>query len=274
MKHITLNNGTKVPMLGLGTYNIGKTENDVYVAIRFALDAGYRHIDTAAMYGNEVPIGKAIKESGIPREEIFVTTKLWGDDVINNNVQKAFEKSLKKLDTDYIDLYLVHWPVKGKHVWAWQEMERIYISGKAKAVGVSNHMIHHLTDLLQIANIVPAVNQVELHPYLVQQDLIDFCKQRNIAPEAWSPLGSSKTNLLDEETLTAIAEKYEKTAAQVILRWNIEKGCLTIPKSSDPERQAANIDIFDFELSPEEIQAIDSLDKSSRTGVHPDEIEF
>lgn len=274
MQNTLLNNGIEIPMLGLGTYKIGQTDQDVYRAIRSALEAGYRHIDTASMYRNEAPIGKAIRESGIPREDIFVTTKLWGDDVVKNEVDKAFDKSMQALNLDYVDLYLVHWPVKDEIVSAWQEMEKIYASGKAKAIGVSNHLKHHLEEILDTARILPAVNQIEMHPYLILDELVEFCAENLIVCQAWSPLGSNKVPLLEERILNEIGEKYAKSAAQVVLRWNIQREVVAIPKSSNKERQAANFDIFDFELSTEEMQLINSLDKNYRTGIHPDEIEF
>lgn len=261
-------------MLGLGTYRIGKTDKDVYNAVRTALDVGYRHIDTATLYRNEAPVGKAIRESRIPREDIFVTTKLWGDDVVKDEILQAFDRSMQLLDIGYVDLYLVHWPVKGKLVSTWREMEKIYASGKAKAIGVSNHLKHHLEDILEVANVPPAANQVEIHPYVVLNDLVDFCAEYNIICEAWSPLGSNKVPLLEEKILKGIGEKYGKSPAQVVLRWNVERGVIAVPKSSDKERQAANLDIFDFRLTPEDIQLISSLDKNYRTGIHPDEIEF
>lgn len=274
MEYTLLNNGIEIPMLGLGTYRIGRTDEDVYNAIRTALDVGYRHIDTATLYVNEAPIGKAIRESGIPREDIFVTTKLWGDDVVKDEIPQAFDRSMQLLDIGYIDLYLVHWPVKGKLVSTWREMEKIYASDKAKAIGLSNHLQHHLEEILDEANVLPTVNQVEMHPYVVLDDLVEFCTDNTIVCEAWSPLGSSKIELLEESILKGIGEKYGKTAAQVVLRWNIEREVIAIPKSSNGERQAANLNIFDFKLTSEEVQLINSLDKNYRTGIHPDEIGF
>lgn len=275
MKYATLNNGVKIPFLGLGTYKIGANDAEVYRAVRSALDTGYRHIDTAAMYGNEIPVGKAIRESGIAREEIFVTTKLWGTDVVNNNVPGAFEKSLHNLNIGYIDLYLVHWPVKGKLVFAWREMEKIYHrSGDVKAIGVSNYLQCHLKDVLKEASVVPSVNQMELHPYLIQREEVDYCLDNGIRPEAWSPIGSNKILLLKEPVLADIAGKYGKTPAQIVLRWDIDRGVVSIPKSSDSRRQAENFNIFDFTLSEEDIRAINALDKGYRTGMHPDKIEF
>lgn len=274
MEYTLLNNGIKIPMLGLGTYKIGKTDKEVYNAVRTALDLGYRHIDTATLYQNEAPIGKAIRKSGIPREDIFVTTKLWGDDILRSRIHQAFDESMQLLDIGYIDLYLVHWPVKDRLVSTWREMENIYVSGGAKAIGLSNHLQHHLEEILDVASILPVANQVEMHPYVVLDDLVDFCEENAIVCEAWSPLGSNKAPLLEEKMLREIGEKYGKSSAQVVLRWNIERGVIAVPKSSNKERQAANIDIFDFKLTPEEVQLINSLDKNYRTGIHPDEIGF
>lgn len=274
MKTFTLNNGVSIPALGLGTYKMGKTDKEVYDSVRTALDAGYRHIDTAAFYKNEIPIGKAIRDSGIAREDIFVTTKLWGTDVLSENIVGAFEGSLRNLGFDYVDLYLVHWPVRGKVVSTWMEMEKIYASGKTRAIGVSNHLVHHLEEILQHSSVVPAINQMELHPYLSQTEVVDYCKQKGIIPEAWSPLGSTKIPLLENEVLKDIAGKYGKSVAQIILRWNIEREIVVIPKSAHADRQKENIDIFDFELSSEDVALINSINKNHRTGIHPDDMDF
>lgn len=274
MKHIKLNDGNMMPMLGLGTYKIGWTDVDVYNAIRTAIDAGYRHIDTATLYKNEAPIGQAIRDSGIPREELFVTTKVWGSDIISGNTHKAFDLSLKLLDIDYIDLFLVHWPVRGKEAATWLEMEKIHATGNTKSIGVSNHLKHHLEKVLEVATIIPVANQIENHPYLVLNDLISFCKENDIVCEAWSPLGSSKVPLLEESILMEIGNKYKKSTAQIVLRWNIDRGVVAIPKSANANRQAANLDIFDFELTKEDINKINSLNKDYRTGMNPDDMEF
>lgn len=274
MKSIELNNRIAIPVPGLGTYRLGRNDAEVEHAVRSALDAGYRHIDTATLYGNEKPIGKALRESGIPREELFVTTKLWGSDILQGRITKAFDESRQKLDIGYVDLYLVHWPVKGKIVEAWHEMEKIYESGAVRAIGVSNHLIHHLEELLDVADVVPAVNQVELHPYLVMQELQDYCHERNIVVESWSPLGSSKVPLLTDPVLLDIASKKGKSTAQVILRWNLQKGLLPLPKSSNEIRQRENITLTDFSLTEDEMTMVDMLDRNERTGVHPDEIGF
>ena len=269
-----LNNGVKIPVIGLGTYRIGRTDEETYQAVHKALEAGYRHIDTATLYMNEKPVGRAIRESGIARKDIFVTTKLWGSDILSNRIQEAFEGSLSNLGLDYVDLYLVHWPVKGKLVSTWQAMEQIFHSGRARSIGLSNHLVHHMEELLREAAIMPAVNQMELHPYLTQKDVVAYCKRKEIITEAWSPLGSSKIPLLQEEKLKDIGEKYGKSSAQVVLRWNVEHGFVAIPKSSVAHRQIENIDIFDFQLTTEEMSQIDALNRDYRTGIHPDKISF
>lgn len=273
MDYKKLNNGVEIPMLGLGVFRM-EDEKEAYNSIRKAIDLGYRHIDTAKVYENEEPVGRAIRESGVNRDEIFVTTKLWNEDITNDNAQKAFEASLKKLGLDYVDLYLVHWPIKDKYVSVWKEMEKITQSGKARAVGVSNYQEKHLKEIIDFKSLVPAVNQVELHPYLSQKPLVEFCTQHDIHVESWSPLCANKNNLLQEQSLKEIGDKYSKTAAQVVLRWNIERGLIVIPKSSNPKRQAENLDVFDFSLTVEDMQKIDALNKDMRVGSHPDEVGF
>ncbi|MBF6628601.1 MAG: aldo/keto reductase [Proteiniphilum sp.] len=274
MKTIQLNNGIEIPSPGLGTYHLGRNDEEVYRAVRHAIEVGYRHIDSAAFYDNEEPVGKAIRESNVPREELFITTKLWGSDIKENHIEKAFENSLHRLNVGYIDLYLVHWPVKEMIAATWKEMERIYQSGRVKAIGVSNHLIHHLETLLQQAEIIPAVNQVELHPFLVMQELQNYCSEKGIVVESWSPLGSSKIPLLTDSRIEEIATRKGKSTAQVILRWNLQKQIIPLPKSSDWQRQHENFSLFDFSLTADEIVEIDRLDRNHRTGVHPDEIAF
>lgn len=269
-----LNNGIDIPVVGLGTYKIGLTDEETYRAVRMAIDNGYRHIDTATLYVNEHAVGKAIQESGIARENIFVTTKLWGSDILSGRIQEAFEGSLLNLGLDFVDLYLVHWPVKGRLNFTWQAMEQIYHSGKARAIGLSNHLVNHIEELLQSATIVPAVNQIELHPYLIQKEVVEYCNLKGIVSEAWSPLGSSKIPLLQDETLKRIGARYDKSPAQVVLRWNVDKGVVAIPKSSDLQRQKENLHIFDFQLTREEMGQIDALNMDYRTGAHPDKITF
>ena len=273
MEYQELNNGVKIPVVGLGVFRMNN-EKETYNSVRKAIELGYRHIDTAMIYENESFVGKAIRESGVNREDIFVTTKLWNEDIVNGNAQKAFEASLKKLGLDYVDLYLVHWPIKDKYVSVWKEMEKIAQTGKARAVGVSNYLETHLQEIIDLHSLVPAVNQIELHPYLSQQPLVSFCTQHNIKVESWSPFCAKKNNLLDESILKDLGKKYKKSAAQIVLRWNIDRGLIVIPKSSNPSRQAENLDVFDFKLSTEDVELINSLNKDERVGPNPDEVGF
>ncbi|WP_027409994.1 aldo/keto reductase [Anoxybacteroides tepidamans] len=267
----TLSNGVTMPWLGLGVYKVQNGE-EVINAVRTALEIGYRHIDTAAFYENEEGVGQAVRESGIPREQLFITTKVWNSDQGYETTLKAFETSLKKLGLEYVDLYLVHWPVKGKYKETYKALEKIYKDGRARAIGVSNFHIHHLEDLLAECEIKPMVNQVEYHPRLTQKELHAFCKQHGIQLEAWSPL--MRGALLEEPTLIDIGRKYGKTPAQVILRWDLQNEVVTIPKSITPERIKENADIFDFELTAEEMERIDSLNLNKRSGADPDNFNF
>lgn len=235
--------------------------------MKYAIQNGYRSIDTAALYGNEEGVGQAIKDSGVAREELFITTKVWNSDQGYESTLTAFEESRKKLDLDYIDLYLVHWPVKGKYKETWKALEKLYKDGLVKSIGVSNFKINHLEDLLKDSEVVPVVNQVEFHPLLNQQDLLEFCKSKKIQLEAWSPLMQGN---LDIPLLKELAEKYNKTNAQIVLRWDLQHEVITIPKSVHPKRIDENANIFDFELSNEDMQAIDSLNQNKRFGPDPD----
>ena len=269
-----LNNGVEIPYLGLGVFQV-KEGDETANAVHWAIEAGYRHIDTAALYGNEKSVGIGIRKSGIDRKKIFVTTKLWKDDMLRGTQMQAFEKSLNLLQMDYVDLYLIHWPVAGKSMESWKVLEKIYKSGKAQAIGVSNFMEKHLDALLREAKIVPAVNQVECHPHLAQQPLADYCQKQGIAFEAWSPLGGTGGNLLDDPTLKKIANKHGKSAAQVILHWELQRGLIIIPKSIHQARIIANKDIYGFELSTDEMKAINALDKNpQRTGPDPNNMDF
>ena len=268
---VALNNGINMPWLGLGTYQLGdgpETER----AVRYALERGYRSIDTASAYGNERGVGKAIRESGIPRGEIFLTTKVWNEDQRRKRTLQAFDESLKQLGVDYVDLYLVHWPVKGCYRETWKAMEEIYRSGRAKAVGVSNFLVHHLEDILSESRIPPAVNQVEFHPRLLQADLLKFCRDHGIRVEAWSPLMQGR--IAAEKTVLQLAEKHHKTPAQIVLRWDLQHEVVTIPKSGRPERIAENAQIFDFELAEADMKALDALDEGKRIGPNPDNFNF
>lgn len=268
---IQLNNDVQMPQFGLGVWQMDDGD-EVEAAVLAALKAGYRLIDTAAVYGNELGVGRAIRKSGIPREEIFITTKLWNSDQGKDNVRKAFNESLEKLGIEYVDLYLIHWPVpsKGLYVETWKEMEKLYEEGKVRAIGVSNFHPEHLDTLLAEASIVPAVNQIELHPYFPQHKLREYCKAKGIHVESWSPIGGSRGSLLEDSVLQNIGDKYGKTPAQVAIRWHIQNGLVVIPKSSNKERIGQNIDVFDFELSDEDMAQIDGLDRQERQGPNPD----
>lgn len=274
MEKAKLNNGNIMPYIGLGVYRMDDTVASEDIIAYAIAEAGYRHIDTAAYYNNEDIVGRAIKKSGIAREDIFVTTKVWNDDQRNDRVKEAFEDSLKKLDLDYVDLYLIHWPVANKFVETWRILEDIYKSGRAKAIGVSNFKEHHLETLKRASTIVPATNQVETHPYLSQEPLLNYCKENQIQVVAWSPLGAGKIGLLDEKILYDLAQKHKKSPAQIILRWDYQRGVVAIPKSSNKERLKQNLDIFDFSLSDEDMKQISSLNKDQRLGADPDNFPF
>lgn len=274
MTELKLNNGVSIPQLGFGVFRAAdgaETEN----AVRWALEAGCRHIDTARIYGNEASVGRAVRASGVKREEIFLTTKLWTKDVRAGRTREAFEESLTALGTDYVDLYLIHWPAEG-FAEAWAEMEKLYAEGRVRAIGVSNFHQHHLEELARTAKVKPAVDQIESHPYLSNQPLIDFCRGQGMDVEVWSPLGGSlgKANILKDETILALAQKYGKSPAQVTIRWHLQRGVIVMPKSTHRERIAANLDVFDFALSEEDMAAVSALDRGLRTGSDPDNFTF
>jgi diketogulonate reductase-like aldo/keto reductase len=271
-----LNNGVEIPYLGFGVFLV-KDGDDTVNAVRWALEAGYRHIDTASAYRNEKSVGQAIRESGIERKKLFITTKLGKDDMRQETQMQAFERSLSLLQTDYLDLYLIHWPVTGKNRETWKIMEEIYKSGRVRAIGVSNFMEKNLDALMQDAKIKPAVDQVELHPNYSKQQLAAYCEKLGIACEAWSPLGGTGSKLLEDPVLVKIAEKHGKSTAQVTLRWELQRGIITIPKSTHLERIKANTNLYDFELSADEIKAINDLDASPKPtgmGWDPYTIEY
>lgn len=267
----TLHNGIKMPYFGLGVY-LSRDGQEVINAIQWAVDVGYRHIDTAAIYNNERGVGEGVRNCGVERKELFVVSKVWNTEQGFDTTLKAFDDSMERLGMDYLDLYLVHWPTAGKYKDTWRAMERIYREGRARAIGVSNFMQHHLEDLLSVAEIVPMVNQMEFHPYLVQQNLIDYCKQKKIQYEAWSPL--MQGHIFDVPLMMQLADKYNKTIPQIVLRYDLQKGVITIPKSSKKERIIANADIFDFEISASDMQALDALDRGKRFGPDPDNFDF
>jgi diketogulonate reductase-like aldo/keto reductase len=268
---VKLANGVEMPWLGLGVF-LSKEGEEVERAVRCALETGYRSIDTAAIYQNERGVGKAIIQSGVPREEIFLTTKIWNNNQGYQTTFRAFEASLEKLQTDYIDLYLIHWPKGELSVETWKAMEELYEKGRIKAIGVSNFLVHHLKHLMDNLRIMPMVNQIEFHPELIQPELLKFCLDHQIRPEAWHPIMKGKVN--DIPVFQALSMKYQKSPVQIVLRWDIQKGVVTIPKSVTPERIIHNADIFDFELSPEDMAKIDHLDKFARMGADPDNFNF
>ncbi len=264
-----LNNGVEMPFLGFGVYKTPEG-SEVENAVRWALELGYRHIDTASFYENEEGVGKAVKASGIDREKLFLTTKVWNSEQGYRQSLEAFDRSRRKLQMDTIDLYLIHWPVKESFKDTWKALEKLYGDGKVRAIGVSNFLPRHIEELMSDFDVVPAVDQVEWHPFLFQKQLYDYCRKHGIQQEAWSPLSRGK--YLDNEVLRDIAESHSKTPAQVVLRWDLQHEVVTIPKSVHRERIEENSRIFDFELSSEEMERIDGLDSNSRIGSHPDSL--
>ncbi|MEO9893604.1 aldo/keto reductase [Aurantibacter sp.] len=266
-----LHNGVKMPYLGLGTYQ-SENDQEVVNAVQSALDYGYRHIDTASAYKNEEGVGKGIKASSVAREDVFVVSKVWNSDQGYESTLNAFEATLEQLDVDYLDLYLIHWPVKGKYKDTWRALEKLYREKRIRAIGVSNFMIHHLEDLMESSETIPMVNQMEFHSYLTSQELVDYCVSKGIQYEAWSPFMQGKLFKLD--ICKELSEKYGKSPAQLILRWNLQRGVVTIPKSAKSERIISNADIFDFELNADEVAFLDSLNRDERIGPDPDNFNF
>ncbi|MEJ6527427.1 aldo/keto reductase [Exiguobacterium sp. USCH10] len=272
MEWTTLNNDVKMPMLGLGVYKVedGAVTVDT---VKAALEAEYRLIDTAAIYQNEESVGQALREAGIPREDVFVTTKLWNEFHGFDEALQAFQDSLDRLGLEYVDLFLIHWPMPrfGKFVETYKALEQLYEEERVRAIGVSNFEVEHLEQIIQSCSIVPAVNQVEIHPYLSQKELIAFCKRYDIQIQAWSPLMKGR-EALEDDTIVEIANRHGKSPAQVILRWHLQNGVAVIPKSVTPSRIKENIQVFDFTLTKEEMAAIDALNRDERTGSDPKEM--
>lgn len=269
---IALNNDVMIPQIGFGVFQVEDGPQTVD-AVRTAIEDGYRHIDTASVYGNEASVGRAIAESGVDRADLFVTTKLWNDDIRKHRTKDAFQESLDRLGLDYVDLYLIHWPAEGWQE-AWAAMQELYAQGRMRAIGVSNFERNHLADLLEQTDVLPAVDQVESSPTFPNQDLIDFCHGKDIAVEAWSPLGGTGGTLLTDQRLLDIGEKYGKSSAQVVLRWDLQRGVIPLPKSVHSTRIMQNIHVFDFELDESEMRIISSLDTGKRNGADPNNFDF
>ncbi len=270
---IRMNNGVEIPQLGFGVYQIDP--EDTVEATRRALEIGYRHIDTAEMYGNEKEVGQAVRESGIDRAEVFVTSKLNNGFHARDDALRAFDGTLEALGFDFLDLFLIHWPLPGidiDYVETWKTMEQIYASGQVRAIGVSNFKEHHLRRLFGETEVRPAVNQIEVHPYLAQDDLRAFDADHEIVTEAWSPIAQGK--VLDDPVVTGIAERVGRTPAQVVLRWHVQRGDVVFPKSVTPSRMQENFELFDFELATEDVAALTGLDRGERTGPDPDTFNY
>lgn len=260
---VELNNGVSIPRLGLGVYQARSTTR----AVLHAFECGYRHVDTAALYGNEAEVGEAVRESGVARGDIFVTTKLWNSDHGYDNALRAFDASISRLGLDYVDLYLLHWPVQGLRGDSWRALEKLYEEKRCRAIGVSNYMIRHLDELLGQCNVPPAVNQVEFSPFLFLQDLLSYCRQHKIQLEAYSPL--TKGERLSWPALQTVASRYRKSVAQILIRWSLQHGLVVIPKSSNAERIAENADVFDFEISDEDMAALNAMHEDLHTSWDP-----
>ncbi len=274
-----MRNGKTIPCIGYGTYKT--SEEEVYDAVIAAIKAGYRHIDTAAFYKNEAGVGRAVRECGVPREEIFVTSKVWNTDRGYENTKKAFAESMERLGLEYMDLYLIHWPANKKqfgdeakkiNAETWRALEELYAEGKVRAIGLSNFLPHHIEELMEGAKVKPMVDQIEFHPGWAQLEVSEYCLKNDIVVEAWSPLG--RKDALDNEVLREIGAKYRKSAAQICVRWVMQHGILPLPKTVNPGRMAENADVFDFELTAEEMRTIDELKNLGGQCALPDEVDF
>jgi diketogulonate reductase-like aldo/keto reductase len=270
IKKVKMNNGIEIPLLGLGTYAI-TSKKEVENAINSALEAGYRLFDSAAAYYNEKEIGSVIKKSSVPRKEVFITTKLDNWDHGYDKALRAFDESLKKLDMEYVDLYLIHWPISGKRKESWKALEKIYKDGRAKSIGVSNYTVLHLKELFDYAEIIPAVNQIELNPFVHPKDILEVCRKNNIIVEAYTPL--ARTHKFSHPLIKELTQKYKKTAAQILLRWGVQHDAVVIPKSSHRDRIFENADIFDFEISGEDMERMNKLDENLRSSPDPNEMD-
>lgn len=263
---VMMNNGVEMPRLGFGTFRLD-SGGEARSSVLCALEAGYRLIDTASMYSNEREVGAAIRESGIPREDVFVTTKLWNTDHGYERTTAAFEESLRKLDLGYIDLYLVHWPVEDLRMDSWNAMESLLAGGRCRAIGVSNYMVSHLEELMKSSDVVPAVNQFQLNPYCFQEEVLDYCLSHGIAVQAYCPL--ARAEKLDDPGLSEIASRYDKTPAKVLIRWSVQHGAVPTPKSSNRERIIENADVFDFNISTADMDKLDSFNEDLHVGWDP-----
>jgi 2,5-diketo-D-gluconate reductase A len=268
---LPLNSGATIPQVGFGVFKVDPADTERIVTD--ALELGYRHIDTAAIYGNEEGVGRAIAASGIPRQDLFITTKLWNSDQGTTSAYDAIDLSLEKLGLDTVDLYLIHWPAPrlGLYRESWKALQQIQADGRATSIGVSNFLVEHLETILADGGTVPAVNQIELHPALQQREVVEFSRSHGIQIEAWGPLGQGKYPLFDEPSVAAAAAAHGKTPAQVVLRWHLQNGNIVFPKSNNRARIAENLDLFDFELTDAEIAAISSLERDGRVGSHPND---
>ena len=279
IENIKMNNGVEIPCIGYGTYKVSVDKDGVQV-VKDAIEAGYRLLDTAAMYNNEEEVGKAIIESGIPRKDIFLTSKVANPDRGYDSTLRAFDRSLRLLEVDYLDLYLIHWPADKAHFanWkkinsdTWRALERLLNEGRVKAIGVSNFMPEHLDALAETARDLPMVNQIECHPGWMQPEVLEWCRRNNVVVEGWSPLG--RTRVLEDPLLVGIARRYGKSVAQICLRWAVQHGVVPLPKSVSPERMKSNLDIFDFSLTDADMRLIDSMPPTGESGLTPDSIDF